>query len=169
MQKYFIGNLSDALDFDFDACCMESLPVYPIFHKFLTRIRSQESLDCVSLIRRFKKSLLPEVAEEVISKFIEPNAPSEVNIDHMFREELITKVNKDNISKTMFNGLEDLLLFQMKTGVYDLFIKSTEFKQWISPSYQVDLMQQMDAFLMDFGSDNMQVVEERGCFVSCFN
>lgn len=114
-------------------------------------------------IRVFKETESKEVANTIIKEFLEENSPKEINIDPQLRQEIVSKIQEESITKNTFYNLEQTLIYQLKTGVYHLFLSSDEFKIWISKDYQKNLLATMSTFMMDFGKEEQQ--EGKDCCI----
>lgn len=88
-----------------------------------------------------------------------------MNIDNYLRDEIVVKIKDNNITKTVFNPVEHMIIYQLKTGVYNLFLNSEEFKRWISTKYQKELLNTMSQFLMDFGGPKDQSEKSNDCCI----
>lgn len=174
LEKYFIGDIDDGFLYHFECCLMKTQPVNKIFKNYLKRIHSNgtpftfntlEILECIEAIANFKETLTLEAAEAISKVFLEKESQSEINIDHQIREDILSKIKRTTFQKDMFRSLEETLFFELKSGAYNTFLSSDEFKVWISSKYQTELLKTMDSFLIDFGNTKNQKLEEEtsGC------
>jgi cytochrome b involved in lipid metabolism len=156
MSVFRIGIIEQNLQYKFEDCMNEELPVHAAFSRFLQDVRSSEQLECVVAIHEFEKNHGTVEGQNmctfILESFIVKESPNEVNIDHQTREQLCAgATDPTSVPVNYFAKLEAMLKFQLKQDLYDLFLISHSFKVWmITHRMQNDLINSMDTILNNF-------------------
>lgn len=123
------------------------------FKSFLKKLHSRENLDFwleVEAFRKNDKDRLKSTANDIIKKYVAPDAPFQLNVDHSLIEELNFHFLSNEIQTSFFDNIQEAVYTILELDSCRKFVQSEEFKKITGMNNNINISNEHNILIYHF-------------------